>query len=345
MSEPTTIPSDVDREDRIVGPLTARQVAILAVTAVLLYGGWIVSRAVVPLGVYLVLAVPVGAVVFVAVTVRRDGMSLDRLAVAGLRHALRPSRRVAASDPPVPAPGWISQAASDTDRPATGSLNMPAAEVDEAGVVDLGADGLAMLAACSTVPFTLRTAAEQQTLLATFGRYLHSLTAPVQILIRALPLDLSGQIQELHDTADSLPHPALREAALDHAEHLASLSRNAQLLRRQVLLVAREPHPSASPEASPIGARRLVTPSRPQSSQASDEGAKRAAAARLARRIGEASDLLAPAGITVTPLSPRQARAVLAAATHPDSPVPPSPETAGPDDVITSTHDPEQEVS
>lgn len=341
MSEPTTIPSDVDREDRIVGPLTARQVAILAVTAVGLYAGWWASHALVPLGVYLVLTVPLGAVVFVAVTVQREGMSLDRLALAGLRHTLRPSRRVATNEPPVPAPAWMSLVASQTEQPATTRLDMPATDVDEAGVVDLGTDGLAVLAACSTVPFTLRTATEQQALLAAFGRYLHSLTAPVQILIRALPLDLSGQIQELQDTADSLPHPALREAALDHADHLASLNHNAQLLRRQVLLVAREPHPDTPSEAPIAGLRRLVGQWQPRSQprESSAEGAMRSAAARLTRRIGEASDLLAPAGITLTPLAPRQARAVLAAATHPDSPMSPSPDLAGPDEIITTHSD------
>ena len=338
MSEPTTIPSDVDRKDRIVGPLTARQVAILTVAGLLLYAGWWATRAVLPLGVYLVVAVPFGAVVFVAVTVQRDGMSLDRLAVAGLRHAMRPSRQVPSREAPAPAPAWVAQVARHDQQPPTATLDMPATGVDEAGVLDLGTDGLALIAACSTVPFTLRTPTEQQTLLATFSRYLHSLTAPIQILIRALPLDLSGQIQQLHEQADTLPHPALREAALDHAEHVAALGQHAQLLRRQVLLIAREPHPDTPAEKPTLGLRRLLGRSQTPPREVSD-GTRRAAAARLARRLGEASDLLAPAGITVTPLQPRQARAVLAAATHPGSPVPPCPDLAGPDEVITTHPD------
>lgn len=346
MSEPPiTIPSDVDREDRIVGPLTARQVAILSVAALLLYAGWWASHAILPLGAYLVLALPVGAVVFVAVTVHRDGMSLDRLALAGLRHALQPARMVASTEAPAPAPAWLTAVASQAEQPATSRLEMPASEVDEAGVVDLGTEGLAMLAACSTVPFNLRTVGEQHALLAAFGRYLHSLTAPVQILVRALPLDLSGQIHDLHEHAEALPHPALREAALDHAEHLEALGRNTQLLRRQVLLIAREPHPNTAPETTTRLLGRLLP--RSQRSAVSShtplsDGARRAAAARLDRRLGEASDLLSPAGITVTPLAPRQARAVLGAATHPDSPVPPCPDLAGPDEVITTYPD-EQE--
>jgi len=56
--------------------------------------------------------------------------------------------------------------------------------------------GLAVIATCSTVNFALRTPGEQEALVAGFGRYLHSLTAPVQILVRTERLDLSGQIAE-----------------------------------------------------------------------------------------------------------------------------------------------------
>ena len=45
--------------------------------------------------------------------------------------------------------------------------------------------------------------------------------------------------------------------------------------------------------------------------------AVQAAYARLARRLGELVDLAAPAGITLHPLHPEQAAAVLAAACHP----------------------------
>jgi len=37
MSAPVRIPADVDLPDRVIGPLTARQVAILAVSGLVLY--------------------------------------------------------------------------------------------------------------------------------------------------------------------------------------------------------------------------------------------------------------------------------------------------------------------
>jgi hypothetical protein len=63
--------------------------------------------------------------------------------------------------------------------------------------------------------------------------------------------------------------------------------------------------------------------------------ARRAAEARLVRRLGEAIDLLAPAGITVTPLDAGQATAVLSATCDPDSLIPPTAAMAGAGEVIT----------
>ncbi len=145
------------------------------------------------------------------------------------------------------------------------------------------------------------------------------------------------RIGELRDRAAGLPHPALEAAALDHAEYLAQLGEQADLLRRQILLVVRDPVRAAGPD-SLIRSRRAH--SRNEDQQPSD-GARKAAAARVVRRISEATDLLAPAGISVTPLDAAQATAVLATATNPDSPLPPSAAMAGADEVITNPSGPD----
>ena len=56
------------------------------------------------------------------------------------------------------------------------------------------------------------------------------------------------------------------------------------------------------------------------------------------RRLGEAIELLAPAGIAVTPLDASQATAVLASACNPDSLLPPSAGLAAADEVITTSN-------
>ncbi len=347
MTQPVRIPSDVDREDRILANLTARQLAILAVTGVVLYGTWTLSRHVVPLPVFLILAVPVGVIAAVLALGQRDGMSLDRLLLAAVRQRLQPRHQVAAPEGIRDAPEWLtSQAAAvdneglvDGSQVSPAPLRLPAEGVTDAGVIDLGADGVAMVAVASTVNFALRTPGEQEALVASFGRYLHSISAPVQVLIRAERLDLSQQISDLTDAAPGLPHPMLEAAAREHAAYLNQLTRSTDLLRRQVLLVLREPVRAAMPAdglggASPLAVLRARR-DRARTDQVT-ETARRAAENRLARRLGEAIELLSPAGITITPLDAGQATAVLATACNPDSLVPPAAGLAGTDDVVTT---------
>lgn len=341
---PVRIPADVEREDRVLANLTARQLAILTVTGLLLYAGFAVTRTVLPLAVFAVLAVPVAVAAAVVTLGSRDGLSLDRLLAAALRQRLTPRVQVAAPGGIASAPAWITAHATGsegtTGRVAPHVLHLPAEDVAEsatgAGVIDLGPDGVAAVCVCSTVNFALRTPGEQEALVATFGRYLHSLAAPVQILIRAQRLDLSSQIAELRERAGGLPHPALEQAALEHADYLAQLAGQSDLLRRQVLLVLREPtHPATVSRQAGSGGLPMPRRSRRRRARVSDAG-RHAAETRLARRIGEAAGLLSAAGIVVTPLDASQASAVLAGACNPDRLIPPTAALAGADEIITT---------
>ncbi|MHA6631139.1 PrgI family protein [Pseudonocardia sichuanensis] len=365
MNSSVRIPADVDMPDRVMGPLTARQLTILAATALLLYLAYDLTRPFVPAPLFGVAAVPIAVFAVALALGRRDGLSMDRMLLAAIRQRVGPRHLVTAPDSVHDAPGWLTAhtrnpgptgtAGRRSGLPAPGALRLPASSVDDpgndaggVGVVDLGSDGLAVIAAASTVNFALRTPAEQESLVATFGRYLHSLTAPVQILVRTHRLDLTGQISELRACAADLPHPALDAAAREHAEFLAHLARHTDLLRRQVLLVLREPvGPAAAADGlgGPTPGAGLASLLRRRRAGGGRNGgtggrragdpARRAAQARLVRRLGEAVDLLAPAGIVVTPLDADRAAAVLAAACNPASTRPPAPEMARPDDVIT----------
>ncbi|GGN23757.1 hypothetical protein GCM10011609_76750 [Lentzea pudingi] len=361
------IPADVDMADKVIGPLTARQLAILAVTGLVLYAGWTATRAVLPLPVFLAVAIPVGVSAAVIALSQRDGLSMDRLLVAAIGQRIRPRHQVAAPEGVRPAPHWLTaQTAATTASRTAGTgknrsaeagkntaprsqeispsaLRLPAEAVTDTGVVDLGADGLAVVAVASTVNFALRTPSEQESLVASFGRYLHSLTAPVQVLVRTERLDLSGQIDELRDRAGGLPHPALEAAALEHADYLVQLGEQTDLLRRQVLLILREPMGAAAPAdglggPGPLAVLASLTRRRRahnETTQAS-AAARRAAESRLVRRLSEAIELLSPAGIVVTPLDAGQSTAVLASACNPDTLLPPSAALAGADEVITT---------
>ncbi|GGS53790.1 PrgI family protein [Actinokineospora fastidiosa] len=358
MTSPVRIPADVDMHDRVLGPLTARQLAILASAGAVLYLLWAANRAVVPVPVFLAFAVPVGAAAAMLALGRRDGVPMDKLLVAAIRQRLAPRHRVAAPEGVRPAPAWLTPENDRTTGPAVGrrkgrtgqpeqvspsALRLPAEAVTETGVVDLGADGLAVVAIASTVNFALRTPNEQEALVTSFGRYLHSLTAPVQVLVRTERLDLSAQIAELRERAGGLPHSALEAAAVEHADYLARLGHQTDLLRRQVLLVLREPLGVAPPTDGLGGPGPLAVlgsmagKRRRQSGEHVVAGTRRAAESRLVRRLGEAIELLSPAGIVVTPLDAGQATAVLASACNPDSLLPPSAGLAGADEVITTT--------
>ncbi|MGH3784908.1 MAG: PrgI family protein [Pseudonocardiaceae bacterium] len=349
MSAPIRIPADVDMPDRLIGPLTARQLATLAVAGLVLYTGWRLTRALVPVPVFLVLAIPLSAGAAVLALGQREGICLDRMLLAAIRQRLAPRHRVAVPEGAHRAPAWLAAATGHDPRSVVGEarhcaagLRLPVETVTDTGVIDLGSDGLALVAVASTVNFALRTPTEQEALAASFGHYLHSLTAPVQILIRTHRLDLSAQINELHQQADRVAHPALHTAALEHAEFLTHLGEQRELLRRQVLLIFREDlRPAAAATElgglSPWAMLGSLTRGRRRAGTNGERaGAYRAAEARLVRRLGDAIELLAPAGIMVTALDPGQASAVLAAACDPDTLLGPSAGLAGANEVITT---------
>jgi hypothetical protein len=265
--------------------------------------------------VFLTLAIPLGATAVILALGQRDGLSLDRMLLASIRQRRGPRHRVAAPEGVRPAPPWLTAHATTTlgDTPhaastdALAALRLPAAGITDTGVIDLGPDGLALVAVASTVNFALRTPTEQEGLVASFGRYLHSVTAPIQLVVRTERLALSTQITDLHQQAGGLPHPALEAAALEHADYLAHRGEHTDLLRRQVLLVLREdlrPAGSATELTgpSPVAMLRFLAGQHRTTTERDDVPARRAAQARLVRRLGEAIELLASAGIVVTPL-------------------------------------------
>ncbi|MFF4602561.1 PrgI family protein [Streptomyces sp. NPDC001339] len=291
----TRIPADISRPDRILGPFTARQSAVLAVAAAVFYGGWWATRPLMGTLSYAALVVPIAGAVAALVLGRREGIGLDRFLAAALRHARTPKRCVHAPDgvPPlsdiVPA-RWAKSAGLP---PA--AMRMPYDGVTPGGVLDLGGDGKAAVAECSTVNFELRSAAEQQGLSAAFARWLNSLTGPTQLLVRCHRIDLAPLVDNLHHHAAALPHPALVRAARDHADFLADLSLSRDLLGRQTLLIAREETAGRNVRGG------------------TGEG-------RVLQRLEEAARGLAPAEVTVTPLDGPRSAELVSAACNPNTP-------------------------
>ncbi|WP_174186694.1 PrgI family protein [Nocardia barduliensis] len=341
MTTTVRIPADVERSDRLLGPFTARQLAILAATAPLLYSAWIATRAVVAPLVFLAVVVPIAAVVTVAILTRRDGLPADLLLVAAIRHHARPRHLVTESETgALAAPTWVTDRATrGRPRPPVPAtltaegLRLPKSVTPGGGgvgVIDLGGDGLAVVAVAGTLNLALRTPAEQDSLVGQLAGWLHTLRQPVQILIRSARLDLSAHLASLHSAALDMS-PDLAAAAHDHAAHLSELAAGEDLTRRQVLLVWREP--LDTPAATAPGAR-LFGGGRAR--RGLSAAARRGAESRLLRRMTEAADVLAPLGITVTALDDLQAAAVLSACCNPDALVSPAADVVGRNAIVTS---------
>ncbi|WP_037913371.1 PrgI family protein [Actinacidiphila yeochonensis] len=291
------IPSDISRPDRVLGPFTARQAGVLAATALALYGGYWATRSLMPPIAYVVAVLPVAGAVAAVLLSSRDGIGLDRFLLAALSHARHPKRRVHAPAGVPPLPAAVPRRWARAAGRAPAAMRMPYQGLTPAGVVDLGRDGEAAVAACSTVNFDLRSAAEQQAATASFARWLNSLTGPAQVVVRCHRIDLAPLAEALQLGAPALPHPALEQAARAHGDFLAELASSETLLGREVLLVAREPDTG-----------------RPVS--------RAAAGGRVVQRLEEAARALGPAEITVTPLDAPHTAEVLRTACNPDTTAP-----------------------
>jgi hypothetical protein len=286
------IPADIDRPDKLLAGLTARQLAILAVTAVVLWVGYVATRHVMPAAAYGAVAVPVAVAAAALALGRFEGVPADRWLGAAWRHHRNPRRLVPAPDG-IPA---TTQFAPGLSGPAPEPLRLPVGGVAADGIVDLGGDGLALICQASAVTFALRTPVEQEALVAGFARFLNSLTEPVEIVVRAEPLDVAPTIAGLIAAAPGLPHPALETAARAHADFLADLAASRDLLTREVLVVLRQPAQANNTDI----------------------------AGRLHRRAAEATSALAAAGVTLAVLDGPAAAACLARALDPAAP--PRPE-------------------
>jgi hypothetical protein len=291
---PVPIPADVEQPDKVLAGLTARQVAIAAAAAAALWLAWQAARHVMPLAVFAALASPVGLAAAALVIGERDGLSADRLLAAAWRHARGPRRLVTAPEG-IPAPAaWMAPPGPPPPLPAV--LAPLWRHIGPDGVIGLGS-GAAAVAAVSTVNFALRSPAEQDALAAAYGRWLNSLTGPAQILVRAGRADLSAAVAGLREAAPALPHPALEQAALEHAGFLENLAAERDVLTRQALLICREPG-HGTPTGQPGGT----------------------AGGRALQRAGEAARLLAGAGLQVQVLDGGQVTALLAGCADPAAP-------------------------
>lgn len=284
MSARTRLTADIDLEDKLAWGLTARQLGILAGTALISYVLFTTVGSVAPRLLAAIVTAPFALIGVLLALGRRDGLSGDRLALAFIRHVSVPARRVSA---PQGLPARLPHAPVQL---AVGLLRAPIKAILQSGVVEL-ADGSSRLVCSATgASWQLRSPEEQEALVEAYGRWLNSLSEPVSIVVCSEPVDLAAHAGTVERAATCLADPALRRCAHAHARFLAELASEG-LRRRQTLLV--------------LGTR---------------ANGREAARVALERRAHDATGLLRQAGVELQPLDGQQAAALLFDALEPPGP-------------------------
>ncbi|MFI6396176.1 PrgI family protein [Nonomuraea sp. NPDC050540] len=303
------IPADINQPDKIAYGLTIHQLLIVTLTGGIAAAIYYLLHQLLPVVILAAILLPLIALGIAIALGKRDGLSLDRFAWAALLHGRASKRLVAAPDGIAGPPRWCRLRGK---LPAP--LCLPVRAIRTDGALELADGGVAVLVETGTLSFHLRTTSEQAALVGGFGRWLNSLEAPVQLLARARPADLTDLVQAIECQAEALPHAALAQAAREHAAYLADLNTSRELLTRQVLIVLRG-HPSSS------RSRRAIR--------------RDASAAVVLRRAAEAERSLAALGITTRVLDADEAAQALTECLDPGAVHPGG--QALPDELITAT--------
>jgi PrgI family protein len=222
------VPADVDQPDKIVYGLTARQLAIVAVAVAIAYGVFKGLGRLLPQPILIAIMVPIGGAAIVLALGRRDGLTLDLWLLSAIRQSRAPKHHAAAAAEPVPA--WAPGPGMAVPR-----LRLPARAISEVGVIDTGDQAVALVAA-TTVNLALRSGDEQLALIGAYGRWLNGLSGPVQLVISAQRVDLSGHAQRVADRAATIANAALADAAYDYAGFLDQLAEHRDPLWRTVTI-------------------------------------------------------------------------------------------------------------
>jgi hypothetical protein len=280
------LPSDVELEDRLAFGLTARQLATLALAAIVSYVVYRIASSVLPTVAAVALSAPLGILGAALVLARHAGLTGDRLALAVARYLAGPRRRVLAPEG-VPAPLRGAPA-----QPRASALDLPVRAVARSGVIELADGQHCLLLAASGPAFELRSEEEQAALVEAFGRWLNGLAEPVSIHVHGQPAELDRHARRLTASAGKLPHPALVRAARAHAAFLEQLGAGESVRRREIVLA-------------------LSTRTRDRA----------AAETTLRGRAHETSELLRSCAVECRELPGEQAAAVLARAVTPEGPL------------------------
>jgi hypothetical protein len=135
------VPADLDAPDKVLYGLTFRQLAILAVAAVIFYGGWRSLHTLLPVPVLLGATVVLGGLA----VGRRDGLPMDQWLLASIPHQRAP-KALSTTDTTSRTPAWVDATAGRMSLPVplklpvlrlTGILGLAIAALPQRGAIHL----------------------------------------------------------------------------------------------------------------------------------------------------------------------------------------------------------------
>ena len=89
----------------------------------------------------------------------------------------------------------------------------------------------------SSLNFGLKSETEREAIIAGYAAFLNSLTFPVQVVIRATPIDVDRYLAELEIRTRRVRSPRLAELGRDHLAFIRRLARNRSLIERRFFVV------------------------------------------------------------------------------------------------------------
>jgi hypothetical protein len=230
----TRIPGDLDRPDRFLLGLTARQLLLVAPAfAVIAILAWVLTPLVPIWTLMPVLAVLAGGAIAMTM-IKQDGMSPDQLAGHVVRYLRSPRHLVSAPEGTPPMPRRLRGL---RPRMRLGHFREPWRGF-RGGDIDLG-DSCVRLLAVSSLDLQLRSEKETRVLTEGFGRLLNALDDSLCVIVRGEPIDLEEAAEEAEHAGqgpDGAANAAVHAYGADHAAFLRSMAGG---LRRQVYIVVR----------------------------------------------------------------------------------------------------------
>ena len=276
---PVPVPADIKVEARILGPLNARQCAILATTAAITLALGEAMRATghpSPAAIITAVAPLVFAGCLLALA-KPGGVPADRLLSAAVRYR-RTGRRQANAPQHLPLPAGIARLAP---------VYQQIGEVDGAGLVHLDGQQIAVVIEVQPRCLQLADADEARATLVAVGTVLAAQSGSFSISTLTERVSLDEHAQLAAEAAQRLATPQLVELAGRQAEHLRELAGAHDVWRRRHLITVRETGCAG-------------------------------AAARAAHRARATAQLLESCGIKAHLLDPAELTALLTAACAPE---------------------------